>query len=342
MEDFSYKLISWYQKHKRILPWRIDKDPYHVWISEIMLQQTRIEAVKGYYERFLKRLPTIHDLANIEEDELLKLWQGLGYYNRARNLKKAAIEIEEKYDGKFPTNYEEILSLPGIGEYTAGAIGSICFSLKVPAIDGNVLRVISRLFHIEENIEEKSVKKKITDIVLSFMKDDSGDFNEGLMELGETICLPNTKPLCEKCPLKDFCISFKENDMERLPIRILNKSKKEEFYTVTVLIHDQKIAISKRGEGLLKNMYEFPNIKGEYTLDTLPINENYVFEKEFHFYKHIFTHVIWNMKVYLFHSLIESSDYVWVTLDELKKHYAIPTAFKQVLIDLEAYIDECK
>lgn len=186
MKQMRKPIINWYQQNKRDLPWRKEKNPYFIWVSEIMLQQTRIEAVMGYYERFLKTLPTIQDLAGVDEEKLLKLWEGLGYYNRARNLKKAAQMVQEKYAGEMPTKYEELLELPGIGEYTAGAISSIAYDEKVPAVDGNVLRVVSRVILSEKDVLETKTKKEFTEKLQSIMPEKAGDFNEGLMELRRT------------------------------------------------------------------------------------------------------------------------------------------------------------
>lgn len=186
MKKITEPIIKWYQQNKRELPWRKEKNPYHIWISEIMLQQTRIEAVMGYYERFLRNLPTIQDLAEVNEEKLLKLWEGLGYYNRARNLKKAAQIVQEKYDGKMPKHYEELLELPGIGEYTAGAISSIAYDEKAPAVDGNVLRVLSRVILSKKDVLQTKTKREFTDKLQEIMPDQAGDFNEGLMELRRT------------------------------------------------------------------------------------------------------------------------------------------------------------
>lgn len=254
-------IVNWYQSQEKTLPWKQDKEPYHVWVSEIMLQQTRIEAVRKYYARFMQELPTIQDLANVSEEKLLKLWEGLGYYSRARNLKKAAIQIENDYQGKMPTSYLELLKLSGIGEYTAGAIASISYQEKVPAVDGNVLRVISRVLASKEDVLLPETKRKITKKLLEIMPEEAGDFNEGLMELGEKICIPNTTPLCEKCPIKEFCIAKKENLTTKLPIRIKKQKRKIEKRTVFIFKYKEKIAIRKREKtGILANLYEFPNI----------------------------------------------------------------------------------
>lgn len=254
-------IVRWYQDQEKTLPWKQDKEPYHIWVSEIMLQQTRIEAVRKYYTRFMKELPTIHDLAIVPEEKLLKLWEGLGYYSRAKNLKKAAIQIEQEYNGKIPTSYTELLKLSGIGEYTAGAIASISYKEKVPAVDGNVLRVISRVLASKEDVLLPETKRKITKKLLEIMPDEPGDFNEGLMELGEKICLPNTVPLCEKCPIQEFCLANKENLTNEIPVRVKKQKRKIENKTVFILKYKDEIAIRKREKtGILANLYEFPNI----------------------------------------------------------------------------------
>ena len=254
-------IVKWYQKQEKMLPWKQDKEPYHIWVSEIMLQQTRIEAVKKYYTRFMKELPTIHDLANVPEEKLLKLWEGLGYYSRAKNLKKAAIQIEQEYNGKLPTSYAELLKLSGIGEYTAGAIASISYKEKVPAVDGNVLRVVSRVLASKEDVLSPETKRKITKKLLEIMPDEPGDFNEGLMELGEKICLPNTVPLCETCPIQEFCLANKEKLTNEIPVRVKKQKRKIENKTVFILKYKDEIAIRKREKtGILANLYEFPNV----------------------------------------------------------------------------------
>ncbi len=254
-------IIEWYQNQEKTLPWKQDKEPYHIWVSEIMLQQTRIEAVKKYYTRFMKELPTIQDLACVPEEKLLKLWEGLGYYSRARNLKKAAIQIEQEYEGKMPTNYADLLKLAGIGEYTAGAIASISYKEKVPAVDGNVLRVISRVLASKEDVLLPETKRNITKALFEILPDEPGDFNEGLMELGEKICLPNTVPLCETCPIQEFCRAYKENLTKEIPIRIKKQKRKIEKRTVFILEYQNHMAIRKREKtGILANLYEFPNV----------------------------------------------------------------------------------
>ncbi len=336
-------LLNWYQKNKRDLPWRKDQNPYHVWISEIMLQQTRIEAVIGYYDRFIKRLPSIQDLAQINDDELLKLWEGLGYYTRARNLKKAAIMIMEEYDGIFPNTFEQIMSLPGIGEYTASAIGSICFSLKEVTIDGNVLRVYMRLQNCYDNVDDLKIRRKVRNELQKIMPEEAGDFNQALMELGETICLPNGIPKCSECPLKNFCKSYQNDTYLELPIKNKKKDKKEEKYTILLFYYKSQFVLEKRKEsGLLQNLWQFPNIQGHLTKKQL---ENYLKENKIKFlkvkksvsYTHIFTHKRWNMISYMVE--LDKNDYNmnWNDLKTLKER-AIPTAFMPFLKELKEVI----
>lgn len=329
-------LLTWYQKNKRDLPWRKDKNPYHVWISEIMLQQTRIEAVMNYYQRFMARLPSIQSLAKINEDELLKLWEGLGYYSRAKNIKKATQKVMADYDGKMPESYAELLKLPGIGEYTAGAIASICYNEKVTAVDGNVLRVISRVIGSKKDVLLPETKKEIEEMLREVMPDDSGDFNEGLMELGELVCVPNGMPACDKCPLKEKCIAFHQNLIEEIPVRIKKIKRKKEEKTVFILqSEDGRIAIQKREEkGLLSGMYEFPNQNGYLSKDEvyeiisgwkMTVQEI----KELQEVKHVFTHVDWYMKGFLATVKEMSPTFIWASKEELTQKYALPTAFRK-------------
>lgn len=326
-------LLDWYQENKRALPWREDNNPYHIWISEVMLQQTRIEAVIPYYKRFMKELPTILDLAQVEEDRLLKLWEGLGYYNRARNLKKAACEIVSKYHGIFPNDYEKICALPGIGEYTASAIASICFSLKEVTVDGNVLRVYMRLKNSNENIDLLSVRKKVRKNLMEIIPEAAGNFNQALMELGEVICLANGIPKCTICPLQEFCQARKKHTYLSIPVRKQKIQKKSQKYTVLLFICKDKIALHKRGEeGLLKNLWEFPNITGKYTKEEIiqylkdcAIKIESITQSVS--YTHIFTHVKWQMESYMIKTKEESKEYIWKSLKEIKEECAIPSAF---------------
>lgn len=331
-------LLPWFSKNARALPWREDKAPYHVWVSEIMLQQTRVEAVKEYYKRFIKTLPTIEALANAEEEELLKLWEGLGYYSRVRNLQKAAQVIVEKHDGVFPTEYEEILALPGIGEYTAGAISSICFGKPTPAVDGNVLRVISRVTESKTPVTEPKVKKEITEKLRAvYPEENCGDFTQGLMELGATVCVPNGTPHCVECPLKNICLAHKNGTAEKLPVKSPKKTRKKEKHTVFLLNCDGKIAVSKRAkEGLLKGLWEFPNVKESLSkeqaaeqLEKWDIVPKDILQKVKR--KHIFTHIEWDMTGFSFACKNQNEQFLWKTKEELLEEIALPTAFRKFL-----------
>ena len=253
-------LLHWYDYNRRILPWREDPTPYHVWVSEIMLQQTRVEAVRGYYDRFLASLPDVKALAEAEEAVLLKLWEGLGYYNRVRNMQKAARILAEQYDGEMPADYEAIRALPGIGDYTAGAIASIAFGLPYPAVDGNVLRVLSRITGSEEDIAKDKTKQAVRETLLKHMPVRSGDFNQSLMELGATVCLPNGKPLCEQCPVMHLCKAFHEGRENELPVKSGKKERRIEKRTVYMIFCGEKILLHRRErKGLLAGLWEFPN-----------------------------------------------------------------------------------
>ena len=228
-------LVNWYRENKRDLPWRHNPNAYRVWVSEIMLQQTRVEAVKGYYDRFLKALPTVKDLAEAEEDKLLKLWEGLGYYNRVRNMQKAAQQIMVDHAGRFPDTYEEILQLKGIGNYTEGAISAFAYGIPKPAVDGNVLRVISRITGSYEDIMKQSVRKKIESALEQVIPTDAAsDFNQGLIELGAIVCVPNGGPKCEQCPVKEYCIAHAENLTAEIPVKKKAKARKIEERTVLI------------------------------------------------------------------------------------------------------------
>ena len=224
-------LLPWYEANKRSLPWRQDKDPYHIWLSEIMLQQTRVEAVKGYYHRFLTAVPTIADLAQADEELLLKLWEGLGYYSRVRNLKKAAQVILTNYGGKFPQDHKDVLALPGIGDYTAGAICSIAFGQKQPAVDGNVLRVMARLQADATPIDQPARKKEVQALLADVYPENAGDFTQALMELGATVCGPNRGPDCENCPCNSFCQGYQQGIAAKLPVKTAKKARRIEEKT---------------------------------------------------------------------------------------------------------------
>lgn len=325
-------LLNWYLENKRDLPWRKDTNPYHVWISEIMLQQTRIEAVIEYYHRFMKRLPTIQSLSEIEEDELLKLWEGLGYYSRARNLKKAALMIQNQFNGCFPTTYEDILSLPGVGEYTAGAIASISFQLKEVAVDGNVMRVYCRVEDLDLDVSDLKVKKEIGKHIKEILPEQSGDFNQAIMELGEVICIPGGTPKCNVCPLRNHCKAHLNGRESLIPRKIVSKEKLEEEYTVLLMVCNGFVAIHKREDGMLKNMWEFPNKPGFLTYLEIESFLSSIQSIELGISNtHVFTHKKWFMNSYYIVVSTMNSEYTWVPISLLETDYAIPTAFKPFL-----------
>lgn len=339
LEEIVKPLTGWYQESHRTLPWREQKNPYYIWISEIMLQQTRVEAVKPFFARFIKTLPTVKDVAECPEDRLLKLWEGLGYYNRVRNIQKAAIEIVEKYGGELPADYEQLKSLPGIGDYTAGAVASIAFDIPVPAVDGNVLRVISRILESEEDIMKQPLRKKMQQMLLEIMPQNApGDFNQALMELGAVICVPNGMAKCDLCPVHELCLARKHDRVMELPVRTKAKSRRIEERTVLVIRDGDRVAIRKRASnGLLAGMYELPNYPGhltreellikmkDYQLTTLqiqPLNES----------KHIFSHVEWRMTGYVIRvAALESGqnmDMLFVDVKDAEEKYPVPAAFQ--------------
>ncbi len=328
LELLPIPLLEWYHENARTLPWRSDPTPYHVLVSEVMLQQTRVAAVLGYYRRFLEALPTVEDLAYVEEDVLLKLWQGLGYYNRARNLQRAARQIVEEFGGEFPANYEGLLTLAGVGEYTAGAIGSIAMGLSIPAVDGNVLRVVTRITGDSGDITRPEVKKRITaalgEVIPRAMP---GDFNQALMELGATVCLPNGAPRCEVCPAAQLCTACREGHTGELPVKTPKKARRVEERTVYLITRGDRVALRRRAEkGLLAGLWEYPNtLEGEAPPLAL---EGVEFAGAF---RHIFTHIEWHMKVYTARAAEElPPGWVWADRAALLGEYAVPSAFQSV------------
>lgn len=328
-------LLKWFHQNKRTLPWRSDPTPYHVWISEIMLQQTRVEAVIPYYHRFLDRLPTIHDLAEVEDEELMKLWQGLGYYNRARNLKAAAKQAVELYDGSLPADYEKLLKLPGIGSYTAGAIASIAHGIVRPAVDGNVLRVISRVLASEEDISQPKVKRGMEEYLLDTMPSDHpGDFNQALMELGALVCIPNGEPRCQECPLAGLCMAFKTGKTDKIPFKAPKKARRIEERTILLIRWKDQYVLNKRPEkGLLAGLYEFPNLEGHLTAEEMTdfmikAGETSFTAEPLPDSSHIFTHVEWRMKAYYITiKRRKDSDFHFYEKNDILEQYAVPSAF---------------
>lgn len=332
-------IVPWYRTHKRDLPWRHQPDAYHVWVSEIMLQQTRVEAVKGYYRRFLEELPTVRDLAEAEEDKLLKLWEGLGYYNRVRNMQKAARQIMVDYEGEFPDQYEDILGLKGIGNYTAGAISAFAYGIPKPAVDGNVLRVITRLLGSKEDIMKQRVRTQIEKELEEIIpKEAASDFNQGLIELGAIVCVPNGQPKCEECPVRHLCEAKKRKLTDVIPVKSKAKARKMEERTVLLFKDADKIAIQKRPDrGLLAGLYEFPNLAGklntkEVTAYCKEIGLMPVRIRELDGAKHIFSHIEWHMTGYevLVDELEKTNEeqFLFIHPDEIEKTYSIPSAFE--------------
>ena len=327
-------LLSWYESHARVLPWREEPHPYRVWISEIMLQQTRVEAVKPYFYRFMEALPDVKALAQVGDQRLMKLWEGLGYYNRARNLKKAAQVMMEEYRGQLPDSYEELLKLPGIGSYTAGAIASIAFHIPVPAVDGNVLRVISRVLASEEDILKQSVKGKIESYVREAMpKDRASAFNQGLIEIGAMVCVPNGQPKCGECPFSSLCLGRRRGLLDRIPVKTPKKPRKVEERTVLLVGAGDGIAIEKRPDrGLLASLYQFPNVEGNLTGEDVrrlleSMGGQVACLEPAGKAKHIFSHVEWHMTGYLVTLEHAIDSYIFVDRDELREKYPIPNAF---------------
>ncbi len=342
LADIPIPLLKWYDKNRRVLPWREDPAPYRVWVSEIMLQQTRVEAVKPYFERFMETFPDIAALAGAEEELLLKMWEGLGYYNRARNLQKAAVRIQEDYGGKIPDTLEGLLTLPGIGSYTAGAVASIAFHRAVPAVDGNVLRVLARLRKDSRAITDAKVRQQVESELKEIMPGDRpGDFNQAMMEIGACVCIPNGAPLCGKCPLNGICMAHMAGEEQEYPCKPPKKPRITEDRTVLVVMDENRAAIRKRhGKGLLAGMYEFPSMEGFRTAEEVveylaenglkalrvqPLEEA----------RHIFTHREWHMKGYMVRvDELEprseegvTRDWLYIEPEETKNRYPIPSAF---------------
>ena len=328
-------LLPWYEANRRELPWRADREPYHIWLSEIMLQQTRVEAVRGYYARFLDALPSVEALAGCDDDRLHKLWEGLGYYSRVRNLKKAARLLMEQYGGAFPRDYQAIRSLPGIGDYTAGAICSIAFDLPTPAVDGNVLRLIARLTDDHRSVDTPDIKREVRDALASVYPARAGDFTQALMELGATLCGPNRPPECAACPARAFCLGCRNKTAPALPVRSPKREKRREEKTVFILSCNGSYALEKRpARGLLAGLWQFPNVPGflstEAALQTL--SQMGLQPRELRMElsrRHIFTHIQWDMKGIYIEVAEPGGDFQWLTSEQIQARAALPTAFRQ-------------
>ena len=334
LEQLPELLLPWYRAHARDLPWRHTCDPYRIWVSEIMLQQTRVAAVLGYYARFLEAFPTVEALAAAPEQQLMKLWEGLGYYSRARNLQKAARQIVAQ--GGFPESYEGLLALPGVGDYTASAIGAAAFGLREAAVDGNVLRVVTRLTDCHDDILDLKTKKHIRDslqAVLPAAEDDIRIFSQATMELGATVCVPNGPPKCENCPVAELCLGRRRGTAEVLPVKKPKKARRIEEKTVFLLLRGDCIALRQRPDaGLLAGLWEFPHVEGMLDEETAPAAvtawglEAKAWKRKLTA-RHIFTHVEWHMTGYLLEVAGEGpEDFLWVDAAELETH-AVPSAF---------------
>lgn len=342
-------LLHWYQFHARVLPWREDPSAYHVWVSEIMLQQTKVEAVRGYYMRFLDELPDVRALAECPEDRLMKLWEGLGYYSRVRNLQKAARIVCEQYDGELPDSAEELRKLPGIGDYTAGAIASIAFRKPEPSVDGNLLRVLSRLTGSRDNILLPEVKRQMAAELREVMPgEQSGALNQALMDLGATVCVPNGEPHCEECPLMHMCTAFHDGTVAEIPVRSAKKERRSEEKLVFIVVCGEKLLLHRRDrKGLLAGLWEYPNTEGscsagkaaEALRKILPeVFPKRLSMKKLEPAKHIFSHVEWHMDC-RFVNVPETAKtelpegYVWATKKELETEYSLPSAFRKWKVD---------
>ncbi len=342
LNEISVPLLYWYAASARDLPWRRDVTPYHVWISEIMLQQTRVEAVKGYYERFLAAFPTVADLAAADDDVLNKVWQGLGYYSRARNLKKAAIIMMEQYGGELPRDHAALLSLPGIGAYTAGAIASIALGQPTPAVDGNVLRVVTRLCACYDDIAKQTTKDDVTaalEGVYPRTPHEASAFTQSLMELGATVCVPNGAPHCADCPVRDLCLAYKKGITDVLPVKAPKKARTAVDRTVLLLRLGKRWAICKRPDtGLLAGLWEFPSFDGQMAendvlayLRTQGIAVGGI--RKTPPAKHIFTHIEWHMTGWICEISCEAAQlpFTFVTPEDIRETYSIPSAYKAFL-----------
>lgn len=347
LEYIVEPLLEWYEKNLRALPWRDNPQAYRVWVSEIMLQQTRVEAVKPYFERFLKELPTLKHLAEADEDKLLKLWEGLGYYNRVRNMQKTARIVMEDYEGKLPADYELLLKLPGIGSYTAGAVASISYGIAVPAVDGNVLRVLSRVTGDDSDVLHPGTKKKYEGLLREVIPEGrAGMFNQALMELGAIVCVPNGAPKCGECPWQGFCRAKEDDLIDFIPRKAKKKPRRIEQKTILIIRPGEQVVVRKRPEkGLLAGLYEFPSMEGSRSekevltyLEALGYSPIHI--KKLEEAKHIFSHIEWHMTGYAIKveeidftsenrdNEIAEKGHLFVLPEEINKDYAIPSAFE--------------
>lgn len=348
-KQFQKNLLDWFHKNARSLPWRGIKDPYYIWISEIMLQQTRVDTVIKYFPLFIETFPTIHDLATSQVNEVLHYWQGLGYYRRALNIHKTAKIIDKEYHGHFPTNYKKIIALPGIGDYTSGAIASIAFNQALPAIDGNIKRVISRIFFLTEDINKAKTIDKIKEFVKEIIsKEYPGNFNQALMEIGATLCSPK-KPNCQKCPIKENCIAASKAKQELLPFR--SKKKKPKILNMEIAIVRNKnglLLVKRSSDIILAQLWGLPVVENQSQLSNgndicnwvekelnIPLLNKVILIKKL---TYTFTHQIWKINLYLVNTRFQNNtnfnrqnpNACWIKKEELG-HFPIPQAFRKCL-----------
>ncbi|MBQ0037525.1 MAG: A/G-specific adenine glycosylase [Clostridiales bacterium] len=342
LNQLSAPLLRWYDEHRRHLPWREEVSAYRTWVSEIMLQQTRVSAVIPYFQRFMAAFPTVQDLADADPEQLMKLWEGLGYYSRARNLQKAAQVIVAQYGGQFPDSYEKLLTLPGIGDYTAGAIASIAFQQRVPAVDGNVLRVAARMTGSRLDILDTKNRKLFRDAMAEAMPQERcGAYNQALMDLGAMVCLPNGAPLCEECPAQTFCQASALGCQRELPVRQKKKARRVEKKTVFLLLRGGEVALRQRpDEGLLAGLWEYPHVEG--ILDESAAATQvaqwgltpHQWIKTISF-KHEFTHIRWEMRGYILQIRGDGpTDWIWADA-ETRRQRAVPSAFEKLTREIE-------
>ena len=340
LKQLAQPLLAWYDIHRRILPWREEVSPYRTWVSEIMLQQTRVAAVLPYFQRFMEAFPTVEALAQADTERLMKLWEGLGYYSRVRNLQKAAKLVCAQYGGQLPADYAALRALPGIGEYTAGAIASISFGLPVPAVDGNVLRVFSRLYNDPGVITEPAVKKAFTARVMEHQPPEkAGDYNQALMELGALVCVPNGAPLCGQCPLAEVCLARAAGTTAQLPQKAKPKPRKLVPVTLALVESPAGFLVQQRPEkGLLAGLWQPVLWEGEHLLQAevmarlaaLGLDTGTAAPAALPAAKHIFTHIEWLMSGVQLHVPVQSAPagYVWASREQLRTTYALPGAFR--------------
>lgn len=350
--NISESLLEWYYVNHRKLPWRETSDPYAIWLSEVMLQQTQVDTVIGYYNRFLTQLPTVNDLAEATEEQVYKLWEGLGYYSRAKNLMRCARIIKERYNGIFPRDYKTLIGLPGIGPYTVGAVLSIAYNLAYPAVDGNVMRVISRIYCLTEDISQPKSRQIFEKKVMEIIPEDARHFNQALMELGATLCTPKN-PKCHQCPVAKHCEAKKSNKWAELPVKTKKINKTIKKIAAVWLKDDDKILIIKKSDaGLLSGLWGFPYVEYEPGQNPIPLIAQKMY-KEYGFIvehigikcesNHVFTHIQWDMTLYEFilfkeektELVAEGSDLTnfnrtWITHKEIKE-YPMSTAFKKLI-----------